>query len=655
MYRFLNDKQVAQQRPDPAMSEHGPGGAEDYDKFQGRIVLVDLSSIDGQTEDFEGRSWLDGRVRDRLPVGWDLEWQPDRIEGSDSPIALMQFADEKMALLLRTHKTQNWLPVSVLRALMSESCSKLGVGWDGADKQKMQNTFNFLPNGIVDLAGIAKKKGLAEQGLKSLTEHFGMKMRKDSRVARSNWAAHQLTLEQIQYAAEDAYFSYMLLDHLKALPDAMQQDPVGYGAVNKGILEVQPGWEEQGIERRHDGLWCSMCEKGPMTVPLVVARHMEGQKHKKNLEARRNLGIDEKGPVAELPEEYTTQGIVAGDGLNGIPKGEYKCTICDAGPFNALLTADAHIKSKKHQKKIAPPPEPAPPSDVTKKDPFEDYMWNFPDYVTLEGGTLTCTICPSKAAAVLPMRMHLGGNTHAKKCRSINADELLYIKERDRLELFRSGQPVVRSGHKVPKPGRKAVEMPMEQRESQATAPEVEQVASPSQRGSDTVGVGGTEDVGAAGEVRATVASSDAGNLPPGWEKFVDTQTGEPYFYNAARKISQWELPEPSPRQCLQQSLQQSLQQLPPGWQMAWDQHGKEYYADLETQSSQWEAPPRYVHGDWTRQVDAAGLAFWTCSSPSLSFHETNDNSWQRIVDGDHRIYWSNKQLGIRFFEDAAA
>merc|ERR1719210_1203888 len=129
---------------------------------------------------------------------------------------------------------------------------------------------------MVDLAVIARKKGLAEQGLKSLTEHFGMRMRKDPRVARSNWAAYELTLEQIQYAADDAYFSYMLLDRIKALPDAMQQDPVGYGAVNKGILEVQPGWEEQGIERRHDGLWCCMCEKGPMTVPLVVERHMEG-------------------------------------------------------------------------------------------------------------------------------------------------------------------------------------------------------------------------------------------------------------------------------------------------------------------------------------------------------------------------------------------
>jgi len=646
MYRFLHERN-AQQRPSNTSEHHGSGGAEACKQFQGKIVSVDLANVDGQTEDFEGRTWLDGRVRDRLPVGWDLEWQPDRITGSDNPVALMQFADENMALLLRTHKTRNWLPSSVLRALLSDSFCKVGVGWDGVDKQKMQNTFHFQPNGIVDLADIARKKGLAEQGLKSLTEHFGIKMRKDPRVARSNWAANELTKEQIQYAADDAYFSFMLLDRLKALPDLMQKDPLGYAAVNKGVLEVQPGWEEQGIERRHDGLWCCMCEKGPMTVPLVVTRHMEGRQHKKNLQAKQGLGIDGHTTVEDVPEEYTLQGIVAGDGLNGVQRGEYKCTICDAGPFNALVAADAHIKSKKHQKNTAPPPEPAPSGDVAKKDPFEDHMWNFPDYVTLEGGMLTCTICPSKAAGVLPMKMHLGGTAHAKKCRLIKVDEVLYIKERDRLELFRNGKPVVRSGYKVPKPGSKAVEVPVEQRASQATAPEAARVATPSQQGSDAISVGGSDDIGAAGEIAATVALPDSGNLPPGWEELVDVQTGASYFYNNATKISQWEHPQQSPPQ--------SLQRLPPGWEVAWDGHGKQYYADLESQSSQWEAPPHYVHADWTRRVDAAGQAFWTCPSLSLSFYETIDNSWQRHIDGDHRTYWSNAQLGIRFFEDASA
>lgn len=654
MYRFLNDRQGAQQRSKAVALEHcGPGNAEAlYNEFKGKIVLVDLATIDGQTEDFEGRNWLDSRVRDRLPLGMDLEWQPDRIKGSDNPIALMQFADENMALLLRTHRTQQWLPASVLRVLLSDCCSKYTVGWDGADKQKMQDTFHFQPVGIIDLADLARKKGLAEQGLKSLTEHFGIKMRKDSKIARSNWAAHELTLDQLQYAADDAYFTYMLVDHLKALPDAMLQDPRAYGVVNQGILEVQPGWAEQGIERRHDGLWCGMCEKGPMTVPLVVARHMEGQKHKKNMEARRNLGVDGKGDVEELSEEYTVQGIVAGDGLNGIQRGEYKCSICDAGPFNALCTADAHIRSKRHQKNVAPPPEPTPSGVAETKDPFEDHMWNFPDYVKLEDGMLTCTICPSKAAAVMNMRMHLGGNTHARKCRAAKVDEILYIKERDRLELMRNGQPVVRSGHKMPKPGSKAAEKPVEKQVSekqvsQAIAKDVEKVATPSKSGNDAISVGGNGDAGATGENAVTMTPSATDSLPSGWEEYIDTQTGASYYYNAARQISQWEHP--------QQSRPQPLHTLPPGWKVAWDEDGKQYYADLESQTSQWEPPTPYVHGDWTRQVDAAGQAFWTCSNPPMSFHETTDSSWQRLVDCDNRIYWSHARLRIRFFEEAVA
>jgi len=105
----------------------------------------------------------------------------------------------------------------------------------------MQSTFNFQPVGIIDLSDIAKKKAIVEQGLKSLTEHFGLKMRKDSRIARSNWAAPELTQEQIQYAAEDAYFSYLLYDKLRNLPDPLPEDREGAAIVNQGVLELQPG------------------------------------------------------------------------------------------------------------------------------------------------------------------------------------------------------------------------------------------------------------------------------------------------------------------------------------------------------------------------------------------------------------------------------
>lgn len=222
----------------------------------------------------------------------------------------------------------------------------------------MQNTFNFQPIGIVDLSDIAKKKGVAEQGLKSLTEHFGLKMRKETRIARSNWAAQELTPEQVKYAADDAYFSFLLFDKLKQLPDQVIQDAEGFAALNQGVLELKPGWDEQGIVRRHDGLYCTMCNKGPMNVPQVVEKHMEGRTHVKKYEEK--CGLDKAATTAqELSDEYVMQGIVAGDGLGDLKLGEYRCTTCNTGPLCSMLVVEQHVASKKHQKAVEPKVEPS--------------------------------------------------------------------------------------------------------------------------------------------------------------------------------------------------------------------------------------------------------------------------------------------------------
>merc|ERR1719350_73245 len=199
----------------------------------------------------------------------------------DNPVALMQFGDRDMCLLLRTHRTRNWLPGAVIRCLMSDTCKKIGVGWDGPDKTKFQHTFHFLPSGIVDLSVRAKEKGIPEQGLKSLSERFSLRMKKDSRIARSNWATRQpLSREQVRYAAEDAYFTYILADKVEGLPDLPAQEAELAKIAVQGALEIPKDWEDQGIVRKHDGLWCAVCDKGPMMAD-IVKHHFEGQRHRK--------------------------------------------------------------------------------------------------------------------------------------------------------------------------------------------------------------------------------------------------------------------------------------------------------------------------------------------------------------------------------------
>jgi len=605
--------------------------ARKYDRFEGRTIVVDLATVDWSTEDFEGRDWLEWHTREQLPVGWDLEWQPDR-KGQNNPIALMQFGDESTCLLLRTHRSRNWLPQAVMKNLLSEGCKKIGVGWDGADKLKMERTFKFQPFGIVDLAQIATEKGLREQGLKALCEHFGYHPRKDSRCARSNWACWHLTPEQVQYAAEDAHFTYLLYDKLLNLtvPAGPTMD-----VSTDGQLLIKDEWVVHGIVRKADGLWCSLCEKGPMTMPIVVERHIEGAKHKKALEQKASV-YDENGAVRELPAKYVEAGIIAGDANNPKLKlGEYKCSLCDAGPFNTLSVVDVHLTSKKHLKAIAPKPDPAEVLAAQQsRDVFAEKLWNMPDYCREEGEgikkVLVCSLCESKANAVAAMYAHLGGDKHARKTRSGNFPEVIYIKDRDRLEILATGEPVLRTGFKIPRNHQNPVSAAHAAASSSSTAnPEAGIVDAKSRAASDA---NSSSDHGG----RAKTFQS---SLPKGWEEHVDRASGCLYYCNHALQLSQWEPPDAS---------RESSPTLPPGWQMRWSESlARWYYADFEGQSSQWE-PPCHDQHDWRRQLDPKGEAFWSC--PVDAFYE-GDAAWQRLQDHSGHAYWSNASKNLRFFE----
>lgn len=469
----------------PAVAE-----ARAYDEFQGRIIVVDLATVNGQTEEFEGRHWLESRLRESRSVGWDIEWVPDRTKDMDNPVALMQFADESTVLLVRTHIT-NWLPLIISKVLMSETCHKISVGWDGPDKRKMKQTFNLEPLGVKDLARLAERKGLAGRGLKALSDHFGYNMRKDSRTARSDWAARELSKEQIQYAAEDAYFTYLLYEKLEALPNVTVEENPDAAPMAQGLLQLQPGWEEQGIERKGDGLHCSLCAQGPMVVPEVVEKHIGGQKHQKRLSLRQGRIHGVLTPIP-LSEMYQEQGILSGDIINGLKIGEMKCTICDAGPFLNLKSVDDHIQSAKHKKKMAPLPDAEPANQKeggtsltsAAAEAFDAIMWNMPDYVDRKDPTtLRCTLCGVEQRAVEPMYLHLNGDRHAKSCRTNGLEEIVFIKEKQRVEHMISGKAVVRTGHKKPRSGEAGTSSSRAPKDLDAKAPSP---AVEAQRGAET-------------------------------------------------------------------------------------------------------------------------------------------------------------------------
>lgn len=382
-----------------------------------------------------------------------------------------------------------------------------------------------------------------------------------------------------------------------------------------------------------------------MTVTLVVERHMESVKHQKKYKAKVGSLPSKVVTTIELPEEYLAQGIIVGDGANGIRVGEFKCHICDAGPFNALPTIKAHLASKRHQKATAPEED---EDDDANADPFADKLWNMPDYVDLQAEHLVCTLCPSKANAVHPMYMHIHGEKHARKCRTLNLPEVLWIKERDRLEEMHSGKPVVRTGFREPRPGEKPAHQ---------LQPPVRPVPMPAK---PTRPPGGAEAAGGADEVTAgetptgattnrIVGTDEAAevtqqfSLPKGWKHFIDTKSGKPFFYHAKTRMTQWEIPLPE---------RPDESSLPPGWQIVWsDEHLNWYFADFETQTSCFEKPTPYEPQDWKRQIDRAlRKAFWVSEKLQTSFCE-EDARWARLQDLQRRIYWSNADEGLRFYE----
>eukprot|EP00929_Paragymnodinium_shiwhaense_P091184 TRINITY_DN51214_c0_g1_i1.p1 TRINITY_DN51214_c0_g1~~TRINITY_DN51214_c0_g1_i1.p1 ORF type:complete len:567 (+),score=111.70 TRINITY_DN51214_c0_g1_i1:139-1839(+) len=546
-----------------------------YDAFQGKTFVVDLAQVDQQAQDFEGREWLEWRTKEHLPLGWDLEWVPDKSKEADNPIALMQLADDNVALLLRTHRSGSWLPDSVREALLSEDCKKVAVGYDGGDKRKMRLSFGFEPNGILDLCPLAKDKGLPQVGLKFMAEHFGWLMKKESRVARSNWACGKLSPDQERYAAEDAYFTFLLLEKLRSLPDASVAEASG------DLLRMQPGWSEQGLEARSDGIWCRLCERGPMTMPMVIHQHIRGQKHVKKFNSKQEQDAELKTRTPERLQNLAAQGIVLqADGVS------FRCTLCAAGPFLAMASIDIHLQSKKHQKasgnkilngccSLVPDPKQALAQQhaADAHGLLAERLWNLPDYVTVvEDNALVCNLCSSRPLTVKSMVDHLDGAQHSKTCRAQGLEEVIFVKDRDRFEWLSDGEPVVRSNHApsglAPPEVRHGAEA-MKQQQQPEDEPPVPEYPS----------------------------------LPPGWRMKHDAN-GQPYYADIQMKVTSRRPPR-------------AYEELT--WERMPDAEGRPFWRSRDL--AFYERDP-----SWRRYHDPAGGTYWSNEVLGVRFWEPEVN-----------------------------
>jgi len=412
---------------------------------------VDLAAVNDQSGRFEGTDWLESKINAKQSIGFHLIWTLDRSQGENHPVAMVCFADNNTVLLLRTHRTENWLPPIVIRVLQTQSCTKVTIDWEKHSKGKMDNTFHWQPLGMEDLADVSRKKGVNGIGLKQLARALEVNIKKDASVERSDWTVDNITEDQLEYAAEEVYFTYVLHDRLLAMVDIELENP----HMEDGLLAMAPGWEDQGIRRRHDGLHCDVCCVGPMSDPKNVPEHLKAKKHIRNIKVLLGItgGEDDNTPL-EIADDWVMNGIEVPEKNNH--KYEFICKHCDT--LLQMGNVKAHIASKRHKRLVDgliddPSQEHNPLSRF--KEQLLVRIWNLPDYVkVLEPSSLICEICPVTADSVQQMLNHLAGNNHRKKCfahKPTPQPELIFVKERDRLEDLLSGAPIIRTGHQAPK------------------------------------------------------------------------------------------------------------------------------------------------------------------------------------------------------------
>jgi len=147
-------------------------------------------------------------------LGFDTETRPAFRKGQKFAPSLLQLAAEDEVVLVQLQRTG--LPAPLLAILEDPAIVKAGVGLD-FDCKSLQELHPFQPAGFVDLARMARRRGIRNHGLRGLAAVVcGIRISKSART--TNWANPELTPQQIQYAATDAWIGREIYRRLRALP-----------------------------------------------------------------------------------------------------------------------------------------------------------------------------------------------------------------------------------------------------------------------------------------------------------------------------------------------------------------------------------------------------------------------------------------------------
>jgi ribonuclease D len=147
-------------------------------------------------------------------VGFDTESRPTFVTGdvSEGP-HLVQFALHDKAYLFQLHQAEGHAFLSEL--LQSERLIKVGFGLK-SDSRHIYAKLGVQLGGVVDLNTVFRIDGYhKEMGVRAAVGLiFKQRFAKSRKVTTSNWSMHQLTPQQLLYAANDAYAALKVLEAL---------------------------------------------------------------------------------------------------------------------------------------------------------------------------------------------------------------------------------------------------------------------------------------------------------------------------------------------------------------------------------------------------------------------------------------------------------
>jgi ribonuclease D len=134
-------------------------------------------------------------------LGFDTETRPAFRVGESYLPSLVQLATSTAVYLFQVQQVDC---AAALRGVFADArIVKAGVSV-ADDLRKLKQVFAFEDQSVLDLGRIAKRHGLAQTGVRNLVGIFlGTRVPKGAQT--TNWAAPQLTPQQIAYAATDAW------------------------------------------------------------------------------------------------------------------------------------------------------------------------------------------------------------------------------------------------------------------------------------------------------------------------------------------------------------------------------------------------------------------------------------------------------------------